>query len=217
MAQADELSKIDLIGKIDPSKHLSFVKVSAPYGDRSDLYLRKEAAEAFQKMHTAALKDGIKLKIISATRNFNYQKGIWEGKWKKSKYKNWKDLDKIKNILEYSSMPTSSRHHWGTDVDLNSLEPSYFNSGEGKKIFDWLTKNAKSFGFDQPYTDKSLGRTGYNEEKWHWSYSPLSIKYLKSYNEQIKYSDISGFKGSDLAKDIQIIELYVNGVSPSLK
>ncbi|NJK84501.1 MAG: M15 family metallopeptidase [Saprospiraceae bacterium] len=36
-------------------------------------------------------------------------------------------------ILKYSSMPGTSRHHWGTDIDLNSFSNSYFEQGEGKK------------------------------------------------------------------------------------
>ena len=32
-------------------------------------------------MHAAAKKDGINLQIVSGTRNFEEQKGIWERKW----------------------------------------------------------------------------------------------------------------------------------------
>jgi LAS superfamily LD-carboxypeptidase LdcB len=32
-------------------------------------------------MHKAAKADGISLVIISATRNFDYQKKIWQSKW----------------------------------------------------------------------------------------------------------------------------------------
>ncbi|MBK8672515.1 MAG: D-alanyl-D-alanine carboxypeptidase family protein [Bacteroidetes bacterium] len=30
-------------------------------------------------------------------------------------------------------MPGSSRHHWGTEVDINALSNAYFSTGEGKK------------------------------------------------------------------------------------
>ena len=41
---------------------------------------------------------------------------------------------------------------------------------------DWLVQNGASYGFCQPYT---AGRcAGYNEEKWHWSYMPLSEPML---------------------------------------
>jgi LAS superfamily LD-carboxypeptidase LdcB len=123
------------------------------------------------------------------------------------------DLEKrAKLILLYSSMPGTSRHHWGTDMDLNSLENSYFDSGEGLKIYQWLTTHAAKFGFCQPYTSKAAGRTGYEEEKWHWSYWPLSKKLLSDYVKSVRYSDIKGFEGSKTAKSINAIEKYVQGI-----
>jgi len=49
-------------------------------------------------------------------------------------------------------MPGTSRHHWGSDVDLYSLEDIDFLKGNGKIIYQWLTDNAASYGFCQPYT-----------------------------------------------------------------
>ena len=98
-------------------------------------------------------------------------------------------------------MPTTSRHHWGTDIDLNSLSNSYFEQGKGKKEYEWLIENANKYGFYQVYTSKENGRTGYNLEKWHWSYLPLASEYLKFYNANITYKDISGFKGSEYSEE----------------
>lgn len=120
-------------------------------------------------------------------------------------------------ILQFSSMPSTSRHHWGTDVDLNYLENSFFEEGEGKKIYDWLVKNASRFGFYQVYTSQESGRTGYREEKWHWSYLPLASRYLALYNKSVNYPEIKGFEGSGLAEQAEIIQKYVNGLSENLK
>nr|MCU0368233.1 D-alanyl-D-alanine carboxypeptidase family protein [Cyclobacteriaceae bacterium] len=68
-------------------------------------------------------------------------------------------------------------------------------------------------GFCQPYTSKSGGRTGYEEEKWHWSYLPLSGEFLKQYNKQMQYADIKGFAGSEISKSLDVITQYVNGVA----
>jgi hypothetical protein len=115
-------------------------------------------------------------------------------------------------------MPMTSRHHWGTDMDLNKLNNSYFEKGPGKKEFDWLKAHANSFGFYQPYTDKSInGRTGYNMEKWHWSYMPLAGPYLNYYNKHVTNADIKGFKGAYLAPKIDMVGKYVNGVSKKIK
>jgi zinc D-Ala-D-Ala carboxypeptidase len=54
--------------------------------------------------------------------------------------------------MQYSSMPGTSRHHWGTDVDLYALDDIYFTYGDGKIVYDWLLANAANYGFCQPYT-----------------------------------------------------------------
>jgi LAS superfamily LD-carboxypeptidase LdcB len=163
-------------------------------------------------MARAAQADGIDLEIISATRNKNYQKGIWERKWRRA---SGTPAEKALWILRYSSMPGTSRHHWGTDFDIVSLSPSWWLTSEGERIYDWMTKNAASYGFYQPYTLKGDKRlTGYQEEKWHWSYAPTADRMLKAYNFLVDYNDIQGFEGSESARDIQVIENYVNGIQP---
>lgn len=205
-----------LLGKFEPSAHPDFVVLTTREANRGGLYLRREARDAFLEMQGAAAKDGISLIIISATRNFDYQKGIWERKWSLPKYSGWTEERKARDILLYSSMPGTSRHHWGTDVDFCSVELSYWKSGEGRKVYDWLTLNAGEFGFCQTYTSKSDGRTGYEEEAWHWSYFPLSTEFLKSYNSIITHDDLNGFKGASQAGVIDVIKLYVNGVGCGL-
>ncbi|CDF78996.1 D-alanyl-D-alanine carboxypeptidase [Formosa agariphila KMM 3901] len=174
--------------------------------------MQKEVYEAFLKMRTAAEAQGIQFKLISGTRNFTYQKSIWDRKWKK--YENLTPIERAKKILKYSSMPSTSRHHWGTDFDLNHLTNSYFESGQGLKAYNWLQKHANTFGFYQVYTSKDGGRTGYNEEKWHWSYLPLASQYLTFYNETITNTDIIGFEGFEFASSLDMICNYVNGISP---
>ena len=111
-------------------------------------------------------------------------------------------------------MPGTSRHHWGTDLDINSVDPSYFASGKGKVEYDWLKKNAATFGFCQTYDNKSeSNRTGYSEEKWHYTYMPISNKLLEQYNKKITSDLITGFLGSSTAKEIDVVKFYVNGIS----
>jgi LAS superfamily LD-carboxypeptidase LdcB len=218
---AQDVDKNYLLGQFEESKDSRFVKLGDDLarGSAQGKYLRKEAYEAFVKMASAAKQDGISLFIISATRNFEAQKRIWENKWEGRTLVEGQNLTEVtdlekraKLILLYSSMPGTSRHHWGTDMDLNSLENSYFDSGEGLKIYQWLTTHGAKYGFCQPYTSKAAGRTGYEEEKWHWSYWPLSKELLSAYVKSVHYSDIKGFKGSKTAKSINAIEKYVQGI-----
>jgi len=215
--QTRQFRKDELLGKLTPSTDTGFIKIQLAYTKKPAIYLRKAPYESFIKLYEAANKSGIKLMILSATRNFDAQKSIWEKKWSDPKYSKYSEKERASQIMKFSSMPGTSRHHWGTDVDFNNLSPSYFESGQGKKIYDWLVTNAADYGFYQTYTNKSQGRTGYEEEKWHWTYLPLSGPMLDAYNNQINYSDITGFKGSEAAVAVQAIELYVNGIDSTLK
>src|SRR6218665_425975 len=211
-----------LLGRFEPSEDRRFVAVDSSHwkGDAGVCYLRKETLRAFLKMKKKAGKDGVNLFIVSAVRNFEQQKRIWENKWNGKTLVNGKNLSEEKDlplrakaILLYSSMPGTSRHHWGTDMDLNNLENEYFEKGEGLKIYEWLCENAPSFGFCQPYDSKQNGRKGYEEEKWHWSYLPLSSDLLKEYKKKISYADISDFEGSEMAEALNVIDDYVEGVA----
>lgn len=217
-----------LLGKFDPAKDTAFAKIADIHakGSARGAYLHKESYAAFVRMYEAAQKDGINFTILSATRNFNRQKEIWEGKWKGSIKVGGKDLsvtvpdpvERARTILLYSSMPGTSRHHWGTDMDINSLDNHYFDSGKGKAEYEWLVAHAHEYGFCQPYTAKGVERpNGYEEERWHWSYMPLAKKYLSAYGRQVTPDMIGGFDGAETAAKLNVIENYVMGVSPVCK
>ncbi|MEM9545022.1 MAG: M15 family metallopeptidase [Bacteroidota bacterium] len=211
------------MGKFEPVNHEDFELIPTQYADRGGLYLRKDVLEAYIKMYNAAKKDGIALQIRSATRNFNYQKGIWERKWtgatKLSDGTNAaKDIqnpvERALKILEYSSMPGTSRHHWGTDIDLNSFSNAYFEKGEGKLIYDWLSNNAATYGFCQSYTPKGSERpTGYNEEKWHWTYQVLGKEITLYARQNLKNAMITGFQGAETAGVVDVVGNYVLGIN----
>ncbi|NRB48612.1 MAG: M15 family metallopeptidase [Saprospiraceae bacterium] len=212
-----------IMGKFNPSKDSNFVKIAAQYTTKSNIYLHKEAYAAFLKMHAAAKEDGINLRILSATRNFNVQKSIWESKWNGSrKLSDGTSATEIADsnaralkILEYSSMPGTSRHHWGTDIDLNSLNNPYFEKEPGIQVYQWLTSNAARFGYCQTYTPKGTNRPdGYNEEKWHWSYLPVAKEYSASARQLLKDEDIQGFAGAGVAPNLEVVKKYVFGINP---
>jgi zinc D-Ala-D-Ala carboxypeptidase len=201
-----DLSTDFIMGKFKPSEELNFKLVPRKYTDKLGMYLQKEALTAFEKMADAAKKEGVSLKIISSTRNFDYQKRIWESKWVNQK-PSLTDKEKAIKILEYSAMPGASRHHWGTDMDLNSLENAYFAKGAGKKVYEWMVAHAATYGFGQPY---SAGRSGgYKEEKWHWSYLPLAKKYTAYAKSHLTNTLFSGFKGAHTAAEIDVLNNYV--------
>ena len=214
----------ELLGQIDERTDHQFVEIVEPYASRRGMYLRKECYQAFREMADQARKDGVELVVISAMRNFKAQKSIWERKWTGQTKVDGLDLSteladpklRALRILRFSSMPGSSRHHWGTDLDINQLTNNYFSTGRGKAEYEWLLEHAASYGFAQPYTAKGDQRpNGYEEEKWHWSYLPISKELTDAAKTQLENADYSGFLGDQVAADIDILNNYVLGIDPS--
>ena len=218
-----KISKKYLMGQFDPTQDARFVQIPALYANKT-MYMRKEALAAFEEMHQAAKEAGIDLKILSATRPFDAQKSIWEAKWTGKRKVDGQFLDptvqdpkeRAIQILRWSSMPSTSRHHWGTDIDINNLEPEYFESGQGLKEYNWLVSNAPTFGFCQVYSVMDESRPfGYQEEKWHWSYLPISKELTEAYAQKISDQDIAGFLGAESASMIEVVKKYVLGINPA--
>ncbi len=203
-----------LTGKNNYYTDTNFVEIPEHMAYRKKMFLLKDTYSAYYKMYSAAKKEGINLKIISASRTFEEQKLIWEDKWEKNK-NTYPDVGKrLEFIMRYNAMPATSRHHWGTDIDLNSSSSKYFATGYGKQVYDWLAKNAGTYGFCQTYNEKGIARTvGYNEEEWHWSYYPIANKLQNKYKEMVKYSDIKGFSGDSAAVKLEVIDNYVVSIS----
>lgn len=218
-----KITKKYLMGQFDPSKDERFVIIPAAYASK-EMYMRKEALEAFVQMYRAAKEGGIDLRILSATRPFDAQRSIWEAKWTGKRKVDGRFLKptvkdpkaRAIQILRWSSMPSTSRHHWGTDIDINNLEPEYFESGQGLKEYNWLVDQAPSFGFCQVYSVMDSSRPyGYQEEKWHWSYLPISKGLTEAYALKISDQDIAGFLGAESAVMIEVVQKYVLGINPN--
>nr|WP_173427057.1 M15 family metallopeptidase [Kordia jejudonensis] len=170
--------KLELIGKGNP----------AVFGN--GFSLRKEAYDAFVRMREAAAKDGISIHVVSSYRNYAHQNRIWERKYTRFTKQGLSPINAIKKIIEYSTIPGTSRHHWATDIDIIDKNASYSGDvlvpkkfhGDGPfcKLREWLENNANSFGFYIVYTDKA-GRKGFKYEPWHYSYAPISKPMLQEY------------------------------------
>jgi len=70
-------------------------------------------------------------------------------------------------------------------------------------------------GFCQTYNSRgNIRSTGYNEEKWHWSYLPLAKDFTKRYKELIKEEDLKGFLGDEYVSSVDLINNYVLAINP---
>ncbi|MEP0263868.1 M15 family metallopeptidase [Dokdonia sp.] len=175
----DSISEEELLGKGSPLLHTG-----------TNYRLRPEAATAFEDMRKAALKDKIQIKAVSSYRDYAHQNRIWERKYNRFRESGLSPIASIQKIIAYSTIPGTSRHHWGTDIDLidgtpkvngDVLVPSKFHgSGPFCDFKEWMDEHSQEFGFYLVYTD-TPSRKGFKYEPWHYSYAPLSKKYLRTY------------------------------------
>jgi LAS superfamily LD-carboxypeptidase LdcB len=174
-----EYSILELMGKTDIEL------------EGKGINLRPLAHDAFVEMKKAAYSDGIDLKVVSSYRNFNRQEAIWERKFDRyTEEDGMQPLAAIDKIIEYSTIPGTSRHHWGTDIDIvdgyrkvegDVLIPSKFESGGPYEDFKkWMDENANTFDFHLVYTDDRK-RKGFKYEPWHYSFAPISVPMLKAF------------------------------------
>ncbi len=154
--------------------------------------MQKDAYESFIKMKTEATKENIAIELVSAYRSFEKQKQIFENKYSLYTSEGLSPIEAIHKIIEYSTIPGTSRHHWGTDIDIidaNAPRPEsvleeehFYGDGPYCNLKEWLTKNAASFGFYEVYTNNS-NRKGFKYEPWHFSYAPISKPMLQEYKK----------------------------------
>ena len=196
------------------------------------ILLEKETYIAFIKMKDAAEKDGIIIKLVSGFRDFYRQQMIWNNKYKK--FTNEFSLDgptAIKEIIRFSTIPGTSRHHWGTEIDIIDknfenekdllISKKYEEGGIFSSLKKWMDKNSKRFGFYIVYDDDS-NRPGFEYEPWHYTYKPVSDLYQREFLKLDLKSIISKTKveGKEFIND-EFIKKYIDenimGISSHLK
>ncbi len=165
--------------------------------------INKQMLPDFLRLQRDANKDGFDLQIASAFRDFDRQLKIWNAKARGERpllddQENVLDHSQLSPkeimyaILRWSALPGSSRHHWGTDIDVfngNTQTPESvklstsecIGNGPAASLHEWLdgkiSQNA-AYGFYRPYlTD----RGGVSPERWHLSYYPISRRLGEFY------------------------------------
>jgi LAS superfamily LD-carboxypeptidase LdcB len=181
--------------------------VDLPAGHR----LQAEAAAAFARLQADARQDGFDLAIASSFRSFSRQLTLWNRKASGARpvhddkdctiaMASLSPTEQLHAILRYSAIPGSSRHHWGTDLDVfdaNALPESYTLQLSPSEVaaggmFDplhcWLDARmavGESHGFYRPY---GQDRGGVAMERWHLSYVPLSLGCAEQLNSELLQS-----------------------------
>ena len=219
MAHSIPLSK--LTGQFDEKKDSNFIALDSTVlpVNKKGMYLQKEPADQLIKAYNDFKKihPDIPFIVVSATRNYNYQNGIWQRKWDALLQKVNNPQNIATEILKFSSMPGTSRHHWGTDVDITSVTSNFFKQDKkGIMLYKWLQENMPKYGFCQPFNEGRKG--GYLPEEWHWSYKPIAGKYIAQYkaildSDPNKIIQTLTFTGHDKIKLLELVKEYVLSVN----
>ncbi|OAZ39235.1 M15 family metallopeptidase [Paenibacillus polymyxa] len=137
-------------------------------GPHEKRHLRKEAAEALEKLFDGAKKDGIELRAVSGYRSYKRQASIFDYNVK-TKGRDY--------AVKVGAAPGTSEHQTGLSIDVSSpsvgnvLEQSFGASKEGQ----WLEQHAPEYGFIIRYMQGKEDVTGYVYEPWHIRYVGVDI------------------------------------------
>lgn len=131
-----------------------------------DMYGRRQkmtgaTCRAWQDMQSAAVADGIELKLVSAYRSVSYQCDLIQNKLDQGR--------SISDILSANAIPGHSEHHTGRALDLHAGEGEPLEqSFEQHPAYEWLTQHAGEFGFHLSYPKDNP--EGIDFEPWHWCF-----------------------------------------------
>jgi LAS superfamily LD-carboxypeptidase LdcB len=158
---------------------------------------------ALEELRQAAMQAGFELAIASSYRSYQRQLSIWKAKAAGQRpllADNGTPLDSadlseeqiLERILRWSALPGTSRHHWGTDLDVYDAAamPADYQlqltpeecEGLFKAFHGWLDdciNSGDSHGFFRPF---DLDRGGVAPEPWHLSYRPLADSFARSFD-----------------------------------
>jgi len=136
------------------------VEVTTANSAASGLKLRKEAAQAFDKLCEGAKQAGYTILGASGYRSYSTQKSL---------YNNYAASDGVTNADTYSARPGFSEHQTGLAIDVKNASVVYDSFGTTPE-YQWAKENIQKYGFIIRYLPSTIGITGYKSEEWHFRY-----------------------------------------------
>lgn len=140
--------------------------------------LHLDAAKALMKMISAAREQGVWIIPVSGFRNYENQAQLFQAQIQRK--------GSEKEAARVSAPVGYSEHHTGFAVDLadgSVLGKDVSQTFENTQAFQWLTKNARRFGFELSFPRYNKQQISY--EPWHWRYigsqSAQAIFYGQNY------------------------------------
>lgn len=122
-------------------------------------HLEPTAAAQWGAMRAAAIADEVELLLVSAFRDVEYQRAIFDRKLAQG--------IPLEEILRVNAAPGYSEHHTGKAVDIATRGcPPLTDAFDETAAFAWLTSNAAPFGFVMTLPRENGFGMAY--EPWHW-------------------------------------------------
>lgn len=202
-------------------------------------WLHRDVVAPLRNLRVAAWAEaGLDVVPVSAFRDFERQRLIWNGKFRGERPvldRDSKPIDalaldppsRVDAILAWSAPPGASRHHWGTDFDVidrlampegyrPQLVPrEYAPGGVFAELGRWLDASLHRFGFFRPFRRSG---SGVQPEPWHLSYAPLAERVRAAFTVEVLREAFGeeGVDGSDvlLARAAELHARYIDGIDP---
>lgn len=154
------------------------------YGDQRVI---QEVYDHFLEMWNDANREGVKLIISSAHRDYSLQNKV---------YNDYKRARGEKYADSIAARPGHSEHQTGLAIDITTDE-SYNktedgNAFENTQAFKWLKDNAHKYGFILRYPKNKTYLTGYSYESWHYRYVGVDAA-TKMYELDITFDEYYAF------------------------
>ena len=159
----------------------------------ADGLLMPETGKALGKLKRRAQRQGFDMRVASSFRDYHHQLRIFNAKARGQRPVT-DDHDRLVDpsalspqdyllaILRFSALPGTSRHHWGTDIDVwnaaavaadYSLQLSmaeYAPSGPFGEFSSWLRARVDADDAEGFYLPYATDTGGVAPEPWHLSY-----------------------------------------------
>ncbi|MEM7417306.1 MAG: M15 family metallopeptidase [Gemmatimonadota bacterium] len=188
--------------------------------------VHRDVAAHLRALQREAQDAGFDLRVFSGFRGFEQQLSIWNRKVGGElavldsnavpiDIERLDDRALMFAILRWSALPGTSRHHWGTEVDVfdAAARPEGYEielipeEVEGDGMFapmhDWIDQRmslGQAHGFFRPY-DRDRG--GVAPERWHLSHRPVAIRYEEAWTTDALRAVLAN---SDIALKATVLE-----------
>ncbi len=195
--------------------------------DGNGLGMHPDCRAALGRLQERAAEQGFNLQVASGFRSYERQRAIWNAKASGERLifdeaDQQLDIAELSEeqllhaILRFSALPGTSRHHWGTDLDIYdaaAVEPDYqvqlsatevTGTGVFCPLHEWLDGRLAAADCENFYRPYDRDQGGVAPERWHLSYQPLAAECMQILSLQLVEDNL---RASDILLKDKLLDL----------